>query len=183
VVKPELDQLTEMYIKCHFIVNEIIKTDTGRYPRKYKKLELPSINKYFINLPYKSMTNFDFGAEVMSGLIVIHGLPNTNHRTTILFIAVVFEALDIRFPDYDRRKYKKRWIDECNEYIAKSKRILYAREKNADYKQTHLKWTKEWLRKVIGAQSNSSGMMSRKSLTTLRKISSSGDFSSVIMRK
>jgi hypothetical protein len=121
---------------------------------------------------------------MMSNLLVMHGLPNTNHRSTILFIGVIFEDLNIRFPPYKLdSKNKKRWIDDCNRYIAKSKRILYTRKKNKDYGKKHQKWTKEWLTDTIGDQSNSSGMMSRNLLTTLRKTSSSGDFSSVIVKK
>jgi hypothetical protein len=182
VAKSNLDPLTEIYINCHSVVNEIIKADTGRYPRRYKRFELARINKHFSTLPYKGMSNLDFAVEMTSNLIVLHGLPNTNHRTTILFVAVLFEALDIKFPSYDRRRYKRKWIDECNRYIAKSKRILYSRKTNKDYKRKHLEWTKEWLATAIGDQSNSSGMMSRKSLTTLKKISSS-DVSSVIIKK
>jgi prophage maintenance system killer protein len=164
-------------------VKEIIKADTGRYPRDYKRLELAKLNKYFTTISYKSTTNFDFASEVMSGLIVLHGLPNTNHRSTILFVAMVFEIQKIKFPYYEVKTDKKRWIDDCNRFIAKSKRILYSRKRDSYYQQKHLEWTKEWLAQVIVNQSNSSGMMSRKSLTTLRKISSSFGSSSVIVKK
>lgn len=183
MAKKDLDPLTELYIQCHYAVNDIIKTETGRYPRKYKRFELSKINKYFLTLPYKSTPNIDFASEIMSKLIVLHGLPNTNHRTTILFIAVVFETLDIRFPNYDSKKHRKRWINDCNRYIVKSKRILYTRKTSTTYRERHQNWTKEWLAQATGDQSNSSGMMSRKSLTTLRKISSSLGASSVIIKK
>ena len=91
VVKLDIDPLTELYLKCNSTVKEIIKAETGRYPRDYKQLELAKMNKYFTILSYKSTTNLDFAAELMSNLIVLHGLPNTNHRSTILFVAMVFE--------------------------------------------------------------------------------------------
>lgn len=179
----DLDHLTELYLQCNHTVNEIIKSETGRYPGNYKRMEIAKLNKYFLTISYKATTNFDFAAEVMSSLIVLHGLPNTNHRSTILFTAMVFEVQEIKFPHYGSRTNKKRWIDDCNRYITKSKRILYSRRKDSDYKQKHLEWTKEWLAEAIGTQSNSSGMMSRKSLTTLRKSSASWDVSSVIVKK
>lgn len=179
----DIDPLTELYLQCNHTVNEIIKSETGRYPGDYKRMELAKLNKYFVTISYKATTNFDFAAEVMSGLIVLHSLPNTNHRSTILFTAIIFEVQEIKFPQYGSKSNKKRWIDDCNRYISKSKRILYTRKKDAGYKEKHLEWTKEWLAQAIGTQSMSSGMMSRKSLTTLRKISSSFGTSSVIVKK
>jgi len=183
VKKQNLDPLTELYLQCNNTVNDIIKSETGRYPGDYKRLEISKLDKYFNTLSYKATTNFDFAADVMSSLIVLHCLPNTNHRSTLLFTAMILEIQEIRFPHYGSKGNKKRWIDDCNRYIAKSKRILYSRKKDSEYKQKHLEWTKEWLAQAIGTQSNSSGMMSRKSLTTLRKISSSFGTSSVIVKK
>ena len=183
MAKLDIDPLTELYLQCNSVVKEIIKSETGRYPRDYKRMETAKLNKYFTTLSYKSTTNFDFAAEVMSGLIVLHGLPNTNHRSTILFTAMIFEIQEINFPYYGSKGNAKRWIEDCNQYIAKSKRILYSRKKDSEYKQKHLKWTREWMAQAIGTQSNSSGMMSRKSLTTLRKISSSFGASSIIVKK
>ena len=184
MTKSEYDPLTLIYFQCHEIVMEIVKTDKGIYPRNYKRFEKKRIEKYFRNISYKSKSINDFTTEMMSNLIVIHGLPNTNHRSTILFIGLVLEELDVRFPPYklDSRG-KKKWIDECNRYITKSKRILYTRKRDKGYNEKHLKWTKEWLSEIIKDQSNSSGMMSRNLLTTLRNTSSSGDFSSVIVKK
>jgi len=51
------------------------------------------------------------------------------------------------------------------------------------YKENHLKWTKDWLKDIVGTQSNSSGMMSRHLLATLEKTSSSSFSSSVIVKK
>ncbi len=183
MARSDVDPLTELYIKCNSAVRETVKAETGRYPRNYKRLELAKMDKYFTTISYKSMTNLDFASEAMSSLIVLHGLPNTNHRSTILFTAMIFEVQGIKFPHYGSKDNRKRWIDDCNKYITKSKRILYSRKRDPDYKQKHLKWTKEWLAQVVGTQSNSSGMMSRKSLTTLRNISSSLGSSSVIINK
>ena len=115
----------------------------------------------------------------MSGLIVTHGLPNANHRTTIFFLSIIFRYLGIKFPNYNSQKYKKKWIDECNRYIKKSKRILYKRKENKNYKEKHKEWTRKWLTEVIGDQSKSSGMMSRHLLNSLKKIPSSDGLASV----
>ena len=183
MTKIKLNPLTEIYLQCHEAVKEIIKEETGRYPGKYKRFEKAKINKYFDIISYKAINKLEFASETMSGLIVLHGLPNTNHRSTITFINVILKALDIKFPNYVINKNKKKWINECNSYIRKSKRIIYTRKHDDKYKEKHLKWTKDWLKEIIGDQSNSSGMMSRKSLITLKKISSSLDFSSVIINK
>ena len=183
MAESEIDLLTELYLRCNFVVRETVKADTGRYPRDYKQLELAKLNRYFTTISYKSTTNLDFTSEVMSNLIVLHGLPNTNHRSTILFTALIFEVQGIRFPYYGSKAYKRQWIDDCNKYITRSKRILYSRKVDTEYKQKHLKWTKEWLIQVVGNQSNNSGMMSRKALTTLKNISSSLSSHSVIVNE
>jgi len=117
----------------------------------------------------------------MSRLIVIHGLPNTNHRTTIFFISIILHEMKIKFPGYDLDRNERKWIDECNEYIAKSKGILYRRKEDADYGEKHYRRTEEWLARVIGDQSKSSGIMSRHLFNSLKKISSSDDLSSVMV--
>jgi len=117
----------------------------------------------------------------MSELIVTHGLPNTNHRTTILFASIILRELDIDFPRYDSTIERDRWIDDCNRFIEGSKKILSKRKGDPNYKDEHLKWTKKWLTEVTDPQSISSGMMSFHLLTSLRKIpSSEGLLSSVI---
>ena len=181
--KKEFDDLTKLYFNCHNAISEIIKEDTGRYPKNYKKFEKKRINKFFENISYKAKNILDFSSDLMSELIAIHGLPNTNHRTTIFFISIILRKLGIKFPNYDSRKYKNKWIEDCNRYIAKSKRILYTRKKDKDYKRKHKEWTKIWLSEVIGAQSKSSGMMSRHLLNSFKKISSSDDLTSVIIKK
>ena len=183
MTKTELNPLTEIYLQCHEYVKEVKKQESGRYPGRYKRFEKVKINKYFDTISYKAINNLDFASETMSSLIVIHGLPNTNHRTTIYFTGVILKSLDIKFPNYVISKNKKKWINECNRYIRKSKRIIYTRKHDDKYKEKHLKWTKDWLRNIVGTQSNSSGMMSRHSLARLKKISSSLDFSSVIVKK
>ena len=124
VAKTKLNPLMEIYLQCHEYVRAVKKQESGRYPGKYKRFEKVKINKYFDTISYKAINNLDFASETMSNLIVIHGLPNANHRSTIVFIGVVLRALDIAFPNYDVKKYKKRWVGECNRYIRKSKRIL-----------------------------------------------------------
>jgi len=178
----EFNELTLLYFDCHGVIKEIIKEHMGRYPRKYKRFERKRIEKIFRNVSYKRRTITDFSVELMSNLIVTHGLPNTNHRTTIFFISIILRELGIKFPDYDSQKNKKKWIDECNRYISKSKRILYRRKVDPNYAIKHKAWTKEWLTGVIGNQSNSSGMMSRHLLNSLKKISSSRESSSVIVK-
>ena len=84
--KNEFDELTKLYFNCHNAISEIIKESTGRYPRNYKKFEKKRINKLFENISYKAKNILDFSSDLMSELIAIHGLPNTNHRTTIFFI-------------------------------------------------------------------------------------------------
>ena len=183
MTKTELNPLTEIYLQCHEAVKEIIKEEKGRYPGNYKRFEKAKINKFFDTISYKAINKLEFTSETISGLIVLHGLPNTNHRTTLSFIGMILKSLDMKFPNYDIRKNKKKWVNECNRYIRKSKRIIYTRKHDDRYKEKHLKWTKDWLSEIIGDQSNSSGMMSRHSLITLKKISSSLDFSSVIVKK
>jgi prophage maintenance system killer protein len=178
-----MDPLAEAYLNCYEIVRETIKASRGRYPSNYKRFEKTKIDKYFKNVPYKCKNIITFGSDMMSTLIVNHALPNANHRTTILFMALYFESYGIHFPCYDKIQKRDAWIKDCNRYIAASKRILYSRKKDGHYREKHLKMTLEWLQEIVGDQSNSSGMMSRKSLTILKKKSSSWCVSSVIVKK
>ena len=176
------DELTILYLNCHEAVIEIIKENTGKYPTDYKKFEKEKIDRFFKTIPYKGKNLLDFISNMMSELIVRHGLPNTNHRTTILFIGVILDELDIPFPDYDIAVEKDRWIEDCNRYIDGSKAILKNRKTDEYYASKHLEWTRKWLTEVTDDQSLSSGMMSFHLLTTLRKVLSSSDrlLSSVI---
>ncbi|MFW3146775.1 MAG: hypothetical protein ACMUIE_08195 [Thermoplasmatota archaeon] len=175
------DELTELYLNCHEAVREIIKEKTGKYPIDYKKFEKERIDRFFKNIPYKGKNYLEFISILMSDLIVTHGLPNTNHRTTILFTSIILKELEIDFPYYDSVIERERWIDDCNRFIEGSKKILSKRKSNPMYNKEHLKWTRKWLTKVTDAQSLSSGMMSFHLLTSLRKIpSSEGLLSSVI---
>ena len=169
----EFDPLTVLYINCYENVREIVKQRTGHYPRKYKKLEIQHIDKFLHNIPYKGRNYVDFVSNMMSGLIVIHGLSNTNHRTTMLFTSMILNELGIDFPNYDSVRERERWIGECNSFIKGSKRILSKRKEGNDYTIKHQKWTREWLMSVTDRQSMSSGMMSFHLLSSLRKIPSS----------
>jgi hypothetical protein len=175
------NELTELYLSCHEVVREIIKNKTGKYPTDYKKYEKERIDKFFKTIPYKGRNLLDFTSNMMSELIVTHGLSNTNHRTTILFMGVIFDKMGFQFPNYDINPQKNKWIEDCNRYIDGSKIILRNRKNDKSYSTKHNELTKKWLMEVTDHQSLSSGMMSFHLLTTLRKVSSSEDlFSSVI---
>jgi hypothetical protein len=175
------DELTNLYLNCHEAVREIINLKTGNYPEDYKKYEKEKIDKFFRTIPWRDKNYKDFISNMMSELIVAHGLTNTNHRTTILFTSIILKEMKIAFPYYDSSTEKERWINDCNIFIEGSKTILHKRKTDPQYKEKHLKWTKEWLMEVTEDQSISSGMMSFHLLTSLRKIPSSEDlFSSVI---
>ncbi len=174
-------ELTELYLNCHEAVREIIRERTGKYPVDYKKYEKGRIDNFFKNIPYKGKNYLDFISVLMSELIVTHGLPNTNHRTTILFTSIILKEIVIDFPFYDSVIERERWINDCNRFIEGSKKILAKRKIDPTYKEEHMKWTKKWLTEVTDIQSLSSGMMSFHLLTSLRKIpSSKGLLSSVI---
>lgn len=175
------DELTGLYLNCHESVREMVKLKTGKYPEDYKKYEKERIDRFFKNIPYKGKNILEFTSIMMSELIVTHGLPNTNHRTTILFTSMILRGLKFKFPNYDTSVGKEKWIDDCNNFIKGSKEILSKRKTNKQYKDKHLEWTRKWLTDVTDHQSMSSGMMSFHLLSSLRKISSSEDiFSSVI---
>lgn len=177
----EFDELTVLYLTCHEAVREMVKLRTGKYPEDYKKYEKERIDRFFKNIPYKGKNILEFTSIMMSEPIVTHGLPNTNHRTTIMFTSIILRNLKIDFPNYDSSVEKEKWIDECNYFIEGSKKILSGRKTDKQYKEKHLEWTRKWLTEVTDHQSMSSGMMSFHLLSSLRKISSSEDlFSSVI---
>lgn len=64
----------------------------------------------------------DVGGQLLSRLILRHGLPNANHRTAIAFLQSYLETLEpgIGVPDTN---VGVEWTDWTNEFIVDSKKI------------------------------------------------------------
>lgn len=69
----------------------------------------------------------EVASELLSNLILSHGLPNANHRTSIAFLDLYFNSLDdIRQPETGT---EGEWANWANDFIRRSKCYLTCRRK------------------------------------------------------
>lgn len=70
------------------------------------------------------------GGSLISELILSHGLPNANHRTSIAFFELYLQTFDT-LSDSPRTNLDDEWAAWVNEFIRESKRIITIRRKAA----------------------------------------------------
>jgi hypothetical protein len=66
----------------------------------------------------------DVGGQLLSNLILAHGLPNANHRTALAFLNAYLATIEPRFEPPATTTASDEWIDWIDEYITESKRLL-----------------------------------------------------------
>lgn len=117
--------LADLYLEYHKAVVLQVTEDRGSPPRRYKRLEIGKLRRFFAGLRIEDLPLFDQGMRLLSGFIVCHALPNTNHRTSLFFVQAFLEANGVRFPHYRReRDAERRFRLDGTEYIRDSKFLL-----------------------------------------------------------
>ncbi len=129
------EKLVSIYLAYHRNVNLLIEKVTGEKPKPYKELEQGKLERMFQCLPQSCDNIIDFCSRIMSNLLRMHALPNTNHRTTIYFIQGILKANEINFPEYDYNENRNRWWDDCNRYICESKYFLKLTRKRKELRE------------------------------------------------
>lgn len=118
-------KLTDLYLEYHKAVVLQVTEERGSPPRRYKPLEVGKLRRFFDWLRIEGQALLDQGSRLLSGLIVCHALPNTNHRTSLFFVQAFLEANGVRFPHYRRKRdAERRFRLDGTEYIRDSKFLL-----------------------------------------------------------
>ncbi len=91
----------------------------------YKKPELSGVADAINRVQWRQSVP-EVGGELLSRLILRHGLPNANHRTAIAFLQTYLETLKpgIGVP---QTNVGDEWSDWTNEFIVDSKKLLTVR--------------------------------------------------------
>ena len=154
--------LLSQYMAVYRAVCEQLERSTGKKPVGYKPMETGRLVKFFNALERKETDAFSLVVHIASALIADQALPNANHRTTLMYVGIVLNRLDIGL-GFDLERHDKR----ISRYISDSKAILAVRATNKRYKADHLAMTKEFLLEMLGpSQSGRLGKMSSTSFMT-----------------
>ncbi len=127
-------RLTGLFLEYHKGVVVSVTKERGTPPRKYKPMQVGYARRLFQGIQLQGLTLLDQATKILSGLIVCHALPNTNHRTSIFLVQAFLEANGVTFPYYrGRRGYVRRFYLDTNPYIRDSKFILTLKVRQEDY--------------------------------------------------
>jgi len=88
----------------------------------YKKPDLHEISEQVDRAQWKQ-TVPDTGGHLLSNLIIGHGLPNANHRTSISFLETYLQSFEPDFEVPDTGVHGE-WYDWSESFVRKSKRLL-----------------------------------------------------------
>jgi prophage maintenance system killer protein len=105
----EAECLTELYVALYHELKARYEKETGMPVNEYKRLEPEKIRRFFWDFSGWRCSVFNAGALMLSKLLVIHPLPNMNHRTAITWTILFFERNLIRFPAYKVEDEKARY--------------------------------------------------------------------------
>ncbi|MXR43216.1 hypothetical protein GRX01_17990 [Halobaculum sp. WSA2] len=113
------------------------KEEQGASLATYKKMDLEKIPEVLNRVEWRQLVP-DVGAELLSGFILAHPMPNTNHRTGIGLLdryLTSYEA-DFTMPDTGE---EGRWYQWAREFIYDSKQVLTLRNQ-----LPLLRWAREY---------------------------------------
>ena len=163
----ETECLTALYIALYHELKARYENETGMPVKEYKRLEPEKIRRFFREFSGWRCSLFNAGALMLSKLLVIHPLPNMNHRTAITWTILFFERNDVRYPSYKVENEKERYKDDCVGYIDESKTFIRAKPKA---KAKHLEMTKDWVKRMAGVPVQSGRLASISPVATLLRM-------------
>lgn len=96
----------------------------------YKKPNPTRIQEAFENVEWCQDVP-TVGGEIMSWLILKHGLPNANHRTAVAYLRTYLQSVsDTDDPEFAHAgNYQGEWDDWAREHVFESKRLLMLRRR------------------------------------------------------
>jgi len=113
------------------------KEEQGASFATYKKMDLEKIPDVLNRVEWRQLVP-EVGAELLSGFILAHPMPNTNHRTGIGLLDRYLTSYDGDFTMPDTGE-EGRWYQWAREFIYDSKQILTLRNQ-----LPLLKWAQEY---------------------------------------
>jgi hypothetical protein len=113
------------------------KQEQGADLATYKKMDLEKIPDVLNRVEWRQLVPA-VGAELLSGFILAHPMPNTNHRTGIGLLDRYLTSYDRDFTMPDTGE-EGRWYQWAREFIYDSKRLLTLRNQFP-----LLKWAQEY---------------------------------------
>lgn len=93
----------------------------------YKPLEEDSIADAIEHIQWKKPA-VDVGGQLVSSLILAHGLPNANHRTAVAFLNLYLDTIE-SLPSAPQTNVGDDWSEWANDFIRESKRLTTLRRK------------------------------------------------------
>lgn len=137
-MKDLAERLTNLFLEYHKGVVVTVTKERGTAPRKYKPMQLGYARRLFQGIQLQGLTLLDQATKILSGLIVCHALPNTNHRTSVYFVQGFLGANGVTFPYYHgRRGHVRRFYLDTNPYILDSKFIINLKARQKHYALRH----------------------------------------------
>lgn len=104
------------------------KANAGNRLRLYKMMELERIPE-IINRVEWGQSVPDVGANLLSEFILVHPMPNTNHRTGISLLDRYLSSFDTGF-SMPQTGEEGEWYDWVEDFILNSKRLLTLRRRH-----------------------------------------------------
>jgi len=89
----------------------------------YKPLEPDRIADAIARVEWRQAIP-NVGGQLLSNLILAHGLPNANHRTALGFLNAYLVTIEPAFEPPATTTANDEWINWIDEYITESKRLL-----------------------------------------------------------
>lgn len=128
---PEYDDRTEKLVKTVRDIFEYI--DEEQSLDRYKKPGFSGVADAIDRVQWRQSVP-EVGGQLLSRLILRHGLPNANHRTAIAFLQTYLETLrsGIGVPETN---VGDEWSDWTNEFIVDSKKLLTVRRNASGFRQ------------------------------------------------
>lgn len=127
---PEYDDRTQKLVET---VRDLFKyIDEEQSLDWYKKPEFSGVADAINRVQWRQSVP-EVGGELLSRLILRHGLPNANHRTAIAFLQTYLETLKpgIGVP---QTNVGDEWSDWTNEFIVDSKKLLTVRRNASGFR-------------------------------------------------
>lgn len=110
------------------IINENVERE-GSPVVKYKEEEVEKLPEALDRVDWNG-TATEVAGQLISNIILVHALPNANHRTAISMAQVYLRKINPGFSMPDTTTDEYDWRQWVNEYIRKSKEIITVRRKN-----------------------------------------------------
>jgi len=144
IIEGDHHPLTKELVRRYATVQEEYILETNDVVMKAKGLEADLLDEFFEEFNEDGKSEIEIGIELLSGLIYLQALPNTNHRSTFKFVHWYLDKKDVIMKVYIGNE------SLYNSYGDNSKRIIsrsitelrgYSIRREEHYRKQHLLMT------------------------------------------